>query len=122
MRSSGLLLHVTSLPTRFGIGDIAPKAWKFVDTLAEAGQTWWQLLPVCPVGLGDSPYASPASFAGNPLLISPELMMQDGWSTEAEINNNYPHSNGNVDYPKYFQLQVNPTGPSVFPVRETATN
>ncbi|MCY3628435.1 MAG: 4-alpha-glucanotransferase [Bacteroidota bacterium] len=98
MRSSGLLLHVTSLPTRFGIGDLGPEAWKFVDTLAEAGQTWWQLLPVCPVGLGDSPYASPASFAGNPLLISPELMVQDGWSTETEINPNYPHSGGSVDY------------------------
>ncbi len=99
MRSSGLLLHVTSLPTRFGIGDLGPEAWRFVDTLAEAGQTWWQLLPVCPVGLGDSPYASPASFAGNPLLISPELMVQDGWSTEAEINTNYPHPDGSVDYP-----------------------
>ena len=98
MRSSGLLLHVTSLPTRFGIGDLGPEAWKFVDTLAEAGQTWWQLLPVCPVGLGDSPYASPASFAGNPLLISPELMVQDGWSTETEINTSYPHSGGSVDY------------------------
>ncbi len=105
MRSSGLLLHVTSLPTRFGIGDLGPEAWKFVDTLAEAGQTWWQLLPVCPVGLGDSPYASPASFAGNPLLISPELMVQDGWSTEAEINTNYPYSNGNVDYPSIFNYK-----------------
>ena len=89
---------MTSLPTRFGIGDLGPEAWKFVDTLAEAGQTWWQLLPVCPVGLGDSPYASPASFAGNPLLISPELMVEDGWSTETEINTNYPHSGGSVDY------------------------
>ncbi|MCY4158378.1 MAG: 4-alpha-glucanotransferase [Bacteroidetes bacterium] len=99
MRSSGLLLHVTSLPTRFGIGDLGPGAWRFVDTLVETGQTWWQILPVCPVGLGDSPYASPASFAGNPILISPELMVQDGWATEAEINAYYPHSEGHVDFP-----------------------
>ncbi len=98
MRSSGLLLHVTSLPTRFGIGDLGPEAWKFVDTLTKAGQTWWQLLPVCPIGLGASPYASPASFAGNPLLISPEQMVQDGWSTETEINSNAPHSTSNIDY------------------------
>jgi len=99
MRSSGLLLHVTSLPTRFGIGDLGPEAWRFVDTLVETGQTWWQILPVCPVGLGDSPYASPASFAGNPLLISPELMARDGWTTETEINAYYPHNEGHVDYP-----------------------
>lgn len=99
MHSSGLLLHVTSLPTRFGIGDIGPEAWKFVDTLAETGQTWWQLLPVCPTGLGDSPYASPASFAGNPLLISPELMVQDGWLTETEINAFSPRSQTHVDFP-----------------------
>ena len=99
MHSSGLLLHVTSLPTRFGIGDMGPEAWKFVDTLAETGQTWWQLLPVCPIGLGDSPYASPASFAGNPLLISPELMLQDGWSTETEINAYSPPANALVDFP-----------------------
>ncbi len=99
MRSSGLLLHLTSLPTRFGIGDLGPVAWEFVDILSDAGQVWWQVLPVCPVGLGDSPYASPASFAGSPLLISPELMVQDGWSTEAEMNAYYPHRERSVDYP-----------------------
>ncbi len=98
MRSSGLLLHLTSLPTHFGIGDLGPVAWKFVDVLAETGQIWWQVLPVCPAGLGDSPYASPASFAGSPLLISPELMVQDGWSTKAELNTYYPHNDGAVDY------------------------
>ena len=98
MRSSGLLLHVTSLPTRFGIGDLGPEAWRFVDTLSATGQTWWQVLPLCPAGLGDSPYASPASFAGNPLLISPERMILDGWVTDTEINTHYPHTEGGVDY------------------------
>ncbi|MCY4000900.1 MAG: 4-alpha-glucanotransferase [Bacteroidetes bacterium] len=97
-RSSGILLHVTSLPSRFGIGDIGPEARNFVDTLAASGQIWWQVLPVCPVGLGNSPYASPASFAGNPLLISPELMVQDGWVTESEINSQYMDIGGPVNY------------------------
>ena len=99
MRSSGLLLHVTSLPSRFGIGDLGPEARRFVDILAETGQTWWQLLPVCPAGLGDSPYASPSSFAGNPLLISPELLAEDGWVTELEIYTYPANSPGIVDYP-----------------------
>jgi len=99
MRSSGLLLHVTSLPSRFGIGDLGPEARRFVDILAETGQTWWQLLPVCPAGLGDSPYASPSSFAGNPLLISSELLAEDGWVTELEIDSYPAYSPGIVDYP-----------------------
>jgi len=98
-RSSGLLLHVTSLPTRFGIGDLGPGAWKFVDTLVACGQTWWQVLPLCPIGLGNSPYASPASFAGNPLLISPEILAQDEWISETLLNAHYPHTEGIVDYP-----------------------
>ena len=98
-RSSGLLLHVTSLATRFGIGDMGPEAYRFADTLAAAGQTWWQVLPLCPAGLGDSPYASPASFAGNSLLISPELMVQDGWVTRADIPTSSSHAEGHVNYP-----------------------
>jgi len=97
-RSSGILLHLTSLPSRFGIGDIGPEARNFVDTLAASGQTWWQVLPMCPVGFGNSPYASPASFAGNPLLISPELMVEDGWVTETEINACDLYSSGTVNY------------------------
>ena len=70
-RASGILLHPTSLPGRFGIGDLGPEAHAFVDFLAETGQTWWQMLPLGPTGFGNSPYQSPSSFAGNPLLISP---------------------------------------------------
>ncbi len=97
-RSSGILLHITSLPTRFGIGDLGPISRKFVDTLADSGQTWWQVLPLCPVGLGNSPYDSPASFAGNPMLISPELLVQDGWLSDVDINIYEPHDEGKVDY------------------------
>lgn len=106
IRSSGLLLHVTSLPTKFGIGDLGPAAWRFVDTLVKSGQTWWQMLPLCPVGLGNSPYASPASFAGNPLLISPEILVQDGWVPESKIYTNYPLTEGKVDYQSALNYKI----------------
>src|SRR5213593_1460443 len=76
-RASGILLHVTSLPSRYGIGDVGPAAAAWVDRLHEAGQTWWQTLPLGPTGYGDSPYQSLSSFAGNPLLISPDWLIED---------------------------------------------
>ncbi|MDX1419920.1 MAG: 4-alpha-glucanotransferase [Rubricoccaceae bacterium] len=78
MRTCGLLLHVTSLPGRFGIGDLGPAAYRFVDFLAQAKQGLWQVLPLVPVGDGHSPYSSPSTFAGNPLFVSPERLMEDG--------------------------------------------
>src|SRR5258708_12048018 len=80
-RTSGVLLHVTSLPSPYGIGDVGPAAFSWVDRLHEAGQTWWQALPLGPTGLGNSPYASLSSFAGNALLVSPDLLIQDGLLT-----------------------------------------
>jgi 4-alpha-glucanotransferase len=77
-RASGLLLHVTSLPSPYGIGDVGPTAVAWVDRLHEAGQRWWQALPLGPTGYGDSPYQSLSSFAGNPLLISPDWLVEDG--------------------------------------------
>jgi len=77
-RASGLLLHVTSLPSPYGIGDVGPTAVAWVDRLHEAGQRWWQALPLGPTGYGDSPYQSLSSFAGNPLLISPDWLIEDG--------------------------------------------
>ena len=79
LRSSGILLHPTSLPGRFGIGDLGPRARAFVDFLADAGQTLWQVLPLGPTGFGDSPYQCFSAFAGNPLLISPEYLVERGW-------------------------------------------
>jgi 4-alpha-glucanotransferase len=75
---SGLLLHVTSLPSRHGIGDVGPAAMAWIDRLREAGQTWWQALPLGPTGYGNSPYQSQSSYAGNGLLISPDLLIEDG--------------------------------------------
>ncbi len=77
-RSAGILLHPTSLPSRFGIGDLGPGAFAFLDWLRAAGLSLWQVLPVGPTGLGNSPYTSLSAFAGNPLLISPELLVEDG--------------------------------------------
>lgn len=75
---SGILLHPTSLPSPYGIGDLGKGAYEFVDYLVEAGQTLWQTLPLGPTGFGDSPYQSFSAFAGQKLLISPQLLLQDG--------------------------------------------
>lgn len=77
-RASGVLLHVTSLPSPYGIGDLGPAAFAWIDRLCGAGQSWWQALPLGPTGYGDSPYQALSSFAGNGLLISPELLLADG--------------------------------------------
>ena len=73
-RSAGILLHPTSLPGKYGIGDLGIEASKFIDFLAEAGQTLWQVFPLGPTGYGDSPYQCFSAFAGNPLLISPDKL------------------------------------------------
>lgn len=81
-RCSGILLHITSLPGEYGIGDLGPHAYRFADLLAESGQHIWQVLPLVPVGLGSSPYSSPSTFALNPLFVSPALLVEDGLITD----------------------------------------
>src|SRR6516165_4932213 len=76
-RACGMLLHVTSLPSPYGIGDVGPAAFAMVDRLQAAGQSWWQALPLGPTGYGNSPYQSLSSFAGNGLLISPDWLIED---------------------------------------------
>lgn len=86
LRANGLLTHITSLPSAHGIGDFGPEAYRFADFLHAAGQTYWQILPLTPVdpSAGFSPYSSPSAFAGNPLLISLEKLVEDGFLTEAD--------------------------------------
>ncbi len=84
-RASGILLHPTLFPGEYGIGDLGPEAFKFLDLLAETEQTYWQILPLGPTGYGDSPYQCFSAFAGNPLLISPELLVEDGLVDEAAV-------------------------------------
>src|SRR5271165_6128380 len=78
-RSSGILLHPTSLPGRYGIGELGAESRRFVDFLACAGHTLWQVLPLGPTGFGDSPYQCFSAFAGNPLLISLEDLAKSEW-------------------------------------------
>ena len=78
-RASGVLLHVTSLPSPYGIGDVGPAALAWIDRLREAGQSWWQALPLGPTGYGNSPYQSLSSFAGNGCSISPDWLDR-GWT------------------------------------------
>src|SRR5262245_30709129 len=85
-RSSGTLLHVTSLPGPYGIGDLGPAAFSWVNALARARQTWWQVLPLGPTGYGDSPYQCFSAFAGNPNLISPDLLLQDGLLRQGDLS------------------------------------
>ncbi|APW63362.1 4-alpha-glucanotransferase [Paludisphaera borealis] len=104
-RSSGVLLHPSSLPGMFGIGDLGPEAHKFVDFLAEAGQRWWQLLPLGPTGAGNSPYQSHSSFAGNSLLISPEAMVARGWLKPTDLPDDPEPATDEVDYLKVIELK-----------------
>lgn len=84
-RSAGVLLHPTSLPSPYGIGDLGPAAHAWIDSLVRADLTWWQTLPLGPTGYGDSPYQSLSSFAGNPNLISPDLLIEDNLLGTKEI-------------------------------------
>lgn len=102
-RTSGILLHPTSLPSPFGIGDLGPEAYKFVDFLADAGQTLWQVLPLGPTGYGDSPYASYSAFAGNTLLISPERLVDEGLLDHADLEE---QPVGLVDYGNVHELKT----------------
>ncbi len=96
-RASGILLHPSSLPSHAGIGDLGPEAHAFVEFLNSARQRLWQVLPLNPVGYGNSPYASISAFAGNPLLISLERLAQKGWLDQANVARLSEHG-GNVDF------------------------
>ncbi len=97
-RASGILVHPTSLPGRFGVGDLGPGALQMLDLLVAARQTLWQVLPLGPTGYGDSPYASLSAFAGNPLLISPERLLEDDLLTPADLDAVPPFDPGRVEY------------------------
>ena len=96
-RASSLLLHITSLPSRFGIGDVGPASVSWIDRLFKSGQCWWQSLPLGPTGYGNSPYQPVSSFAGNALVISPEWLIEDGLlkPSDTEVRS-FPL--GEVDY------------------------
>ncbi|HEU0006411.1 MAG TPA: 4-alpha-glucanotransferase, partial [Terriglobia bacterium] len=83
-RASGVLVHITSLPSRYGIGEMGPGALAWIDRLHDADQSWWQALPLGPTGYGDSPYQALSSFAGNGLLMSLDWLIEDGLLRESD--------------------------------------
>ncbi len=97
-RSSGLLLHPTSLPGRFGIGDLGAEAYRFADFLAASGQTFWQIMPLGPTGYGDSPYSAFSAFAGNTLLVSPERLVERGLLTDEDLADTPSFAAERVEY------------------------
>lgn len=97
-RASGILLHPTSLPGRFGIGDLGQAAYDFVDFLEETGQSLWQVLPLGPTGYGDSPYQCFSAFAGNPLLINLESLVSDDLLDQSDLDDAPAFSVDRVDY------------------------
>src|ERR1039458_6559427 len=104
-RAAGILLHPTSLPSRGGIGDFGPAAYQFVDALAAARQGLWQVLPLGPLGHGNSPYSSTSAFAGNPLLISLERLASHGWIDQEKISHLATES-GPVAYDRIFATKM----------------
>src|ERR1700722_15913536 len=104
-RAAGILLHPTSLPSRDGIGDFGPAAYQFVDSLASARQGLWQVLPLGPLGYGNSPYSSTSAFAGNPLLISLERLASHGWIDQAKISS-LSSDSGVVEYDQVFAVKM----------------
>ena len=85
MRASGVLLPISSLPSKYGIGCFSREAYEFVDFLISAGQKYWQILPLGPTSYGDSPYQSFSTFAGNPYFIDLEVLIKDGLLTKEEV-------------------------------------
>ena len=106
-RSSGILLHPTSLPGPYGIGDLGPEAHRFVDFLADSGTHLWQVLPLGPTGYGDSPYQCFSAFAGNPYIISPDFLLRDGFlhSNDLIEKTNFPAKK--VDFGRIIPWKLN---------------
>ena len=105
-RGSGLLLHVTSLPSPYGIGDFGSAAMAWVDRLHAAEQGWWQGLPLGPTGYGNSPYQSPSSFAGHPLLISFDSLVRDGLVTPGDLKMLPEFRDDRVDFDAVIEVRT----------------
>jgi 4-alpha-glucanotransferase len=97
-RSSGILFHPTSLPGPDGIGDLGPEAYQWIESLAKTGCRLWQILPLGPTGYGDSPYQCFSAFAGNPYLVSPVFLMEDGLLTRQDLIDRPEFPKGNIDF------------------------
>ena len=106
MRTSGILMHISSLPSPYGIGTMGDNAYRFVDFLQRAGQTWWQILPIGPTSYGDSPYQSFSSVAGNPYFIDLPQLERDGLLERSEYEGlPWCESETSVDYGQMYRLR-----------------
>ena len=106
-RSSGILMPIFSLPSPYGIGTLGKAAYDFADFLAEAGQHYWQMLPLGPTSYGDSPYQSFSTFAGNPYFIDPDLLVEDGLLTKQEVKAyRWGSDPRHVDYGKLYENRL----------------
>ena len=105
-RRSGILMHPTSLPGRYGIGDLGDTAYQFADLLKAAGQSYWQVLPLSPTGYGDSPYQSLSAFAGNPMLISPEKLVEAGHLTAGDLQDVPLFPDDRVDFGPVIRYRI----------------
>lgn len=107
MRTNGILMPVFSLPNGYGIGDMGPEAYRFVDFLETAGQSYWQILPLNPTNYGDSPYQSFSTFAGNPYFISPDLLIKEGLLTQKEVDAyDFGDDPFSIDYGKLYNNRL----------------
>ena len=106
MRKAGILLPITSLPSEYGIGCFSKSAYDFIDWLVEAGQTYWQVLPMGPTSFGDSPYQSPSAFAGNPYFVSLEDLINDGELSRSECDlADFGDTPDDIDYEKMYNAR-----------------
>ena len=104
-RKAGVLLHPTSLPSKYGVGDFGKEAYRFIDFLAEAGQKVWQVLPLCPVGCSYSPYQSISAFAGNIMMIDMEPLVDHGWVTKKDLSIPYVANTAFIDFGRVKQFK-----------------
>ena len=103
MRKSGVLLPVSSIPSKYGIGTFSKQAYEFIDMLAQAGQYYWQILPLGPTGYGDSPYQSFSTFAGNPYYIDLETLIEEGLLTKEDCEQyDFGDNEEYIDYEKIY--------------------
>ena len=106
-RSSGILLHISSLPSDYGIGTFGKSAYDFADFLVDSGTAYWQVLPLGQTGYGNSPYEPFSSFAGNPYFIDLDLLVLDGLLTYDDINqSSFGKNKGKVSYPKLYNKRI----------------
>ncbi|MFN7521661.1 MAG: 4-alpha-glucanotransferase, partial [Aphanizomenon sp.] len=106
-RSSGILLHPSSFPSRFGIGDLGLEAYRFIDFLKNSGQQYWQVLPLGPTGYGNSPYMCYSAMAGNYFLISPEKLLEEGFLITSDLADLPDFPQDKVDFNEVIPIKVN---------------